>query len=146
MSSKTTTKVTSQADQPIIVSRAKNIAAICGIASPMQTGFSVQGHILASSNNPDILDQLRCPLCLVIKNRPLELPCRALVCTDCMVRWLMASNCSGVTCPCCIMDTPFQMRPAPPLIQTLLMDIVVQCLTCGKNVQTGEYRIHTCFL
>ncbi|KAL5502191.1 hypothetical protein EMCRGX_G008923 [Ephydatia muelleri] len=51
-----------------------------------------------SSNNPDILDQLQCPLCLAIIRRPLELLCRVFVCTDCMVRWFMASNCPGVKC------------------------------------------------
>ena len=88
--------------QPAHNSPAKIIVAIGGIAP----GFSVQDRILASCNNADILDQLHCLLCLAIIHRPLELPCRALVCTDCMVRWFIASNSSGVKCPCCIMDTP----------------------------------------
>ena len=134
--------------RPAHNSPAQIIAAIRGIAPPMQTDFSVQDHILASTNNPDILDQLRCPLCLTIVHQPLELPCRALVCTNCIVHWFMASNCSEVKCPCCIMDTPLapsQLKPAPPLIQTLLMDIVVHCQqTCGKEIRAGEYSTHKC--
>ena len=60
----------------------------------------------------------------------------------------MASNCSEVKCPCCIMDTPLapsQLKPAPSLIPTLLMDIVVHCQqTCGKEIRAGEYSIHKC--
>ena len=103
MSSKTTTahKMSPTAGRPAHNSPAQIIAAICGIAPPMQTCFSVQDHMLASTNNPDILDQLRCPLCLTIVHQPLELPlpCRALVCTNCIVHWFMASNCSEVKCP-----------------------------------------------
>ena len=79
--------------------------------------------------------------------QPLELPCRALVCTDCTIQWFMASNCSEVKCPCCIMDTPLiaaQLEPAPQLIQTLLADILVQCQTCRKEIRAGEYGTHKC--
>ena len=117
-------KISPTAGRPAHNSPAQIIAAISGIAPPMQTGLSVQDHIFASTNNPDILDQLRCPLCLTIVHQPLELPCRALVCTNCIVHWFMASNCSEVKCPCCILDTPLapsQLKPAPPLIQILLV-------------------------
>eukprot|EP00731_Ephydatia_muelleri_P035782 Em0160g3a len=41
-------------------------------------GFSLDEH---SSNHPVILEQLWCPICLMIVSQPLELgaPCRALV-------------------------------------------------------------------
>ena len=52
-----------------------------------------------------------------------------------IIHWFMASNCSKIKCPCCIMDTPLApspLKPAPPLIQTLL---VVHCQqTCGKEI------------
>ena len=57
----------------------------------------------------------------------------------------MASNCSKIKCPCCIMDTPLApspLKPASPLIQTLL---VVHCQqTCGKEIRAGEYSTHKC--
>eukprot|EP00731_Ephydatia_muelleri_P021939 Em0014g530a len=141
-------KISPTAGRPAHNSPAQIIAAISGIAPPMQTGLSVQDHIFASTNNPDILDQLRCPLCLTIVHQSLELPCRALVCTNCIVHWFMASNCSEVKCPCCILDPPLapsQLKPAPPLIQTLLVDIVVQCQqTCWKEIRAGEYSTHKC--
>ena len=87
------------------------------------------------------------PICIMIVCQPLELPCRALVCTDCTIQWFMASNCSEVKCPCCIMDTPLiaaQLKPAPQLIQTLLADILVQCQTCRKEIRAGEYGTHKC--
>ncbi|KAL5467309.1 hypothetical protein EMCRGX_G031520 [Ephydatia muelleri] len=48
-----------------------------------------------------------------------ELPCRALVCTACLVEWFKVFNCSE-------------------LIQTLLTDIVLECKTCRKEIQAVE--------
>ena len=62
-----------------------------------------------------------------------------------IIHWFMASNCSKIKCPCCIMDTPLALsllKPAPPLIQTLL---VVHCQqTFGKEIWAGEYSTHKC--
>eukprot|EP00731_Ephydatia_muelleri_P017323 Em0010g421a len=50
-----------------------------------------------------------------------------------------------VKCPCCILDTPLapsQLKPAPSLIQTLLVDIVVQCQqTCGKEIRAERQTL-----
>eukprot|EP00731_Ephydatia_muelleri_P002959 Em0001g2959a len=104
-------------------------------------------HLLGSSNNPAILEQLQCPICLKILHQPLELPCRALVCTACLVEWFKVFNCSGVKCPCCFHDTPItapQLKAAPLLIQTLLRDIVLQCQTCRKDIKACDYGTHQC--
>jgi hypothetical protein len=62
-----------------------------------------------------------------------------------IIHWFMASNCSKIKCPCCIMDTPLApspLKPTPPFIQTLL---VVHCQqTCGKEIRAGEYSTHKC--
>eukprot|EP00731_Ephydatia_muelleri_P009881 Em0005g467a len=84
---------------------------------------------------------------LKILHQPLELPCRALVCTACLVEWFKVFNCSGVKCLCCFHDTPItapQLKAAPLLIQTLLRDIVLQCQTCRKDIKACEYGTHQC--
>ena len=62
-----------------------------------------------------------------------------------IIHRFMASNCSKIKCPCCIMDTPLApspLKPTPPFIQTLL---VVHCQqTCGKEIRAGEYSTHKC--
>ncbi|KAL5515436.1 hypothetical protein EMCRGX_G000600 [Ephydatia muelleri] len=69
--------------RPATHSPQKIIAGIRAIAPPTE---SLQDdHLLGSSNNPAILEQLQCPICLKILHQPLELPCRALVCTACLV-------------------------------------------------------------
>ena len=123
----------------------KIIADIRAIAPP--TECLLDDHLLASSNNPAILEQLQCPICLTILHQPLELPCRVPVCTACMVEWFKVFNCSGVKCPCCFMGTPLtapQLKAAPQLIQTLLMDIALQCQTCRKDIKACEYGTHQC--
>ncbi|KAL5517069.1 hypothetical protein EMCRGX_G002537 [Ephydatia muelleri] len=131
--------------RPATHSPQKIIAGIRAIAPPTE---SLQDdHLLGSSNNPAILEQLQCPICLKIVHQPLELPCRALVCTACLVEWFKVFNCSGVKCPCCFHDTPItapQLKAAPLLIQTLLRDIVLQCQTCRKDIKACEYGTHPC--
>ena len=47
---------------------------ICAVAPPIQMGFSLDEH---SSNHPVILEQLWCPIYLMIVSQPLELGARA---------------------------------------------------------------------
>ena len=56
----------------------KIVAGICAVAPPIH-----------SSNYPVILEQLWCSICLA-NHWSLELPCKALVCTDCTTQWFMA--------------------------------------------------------
>ena len=75
------------------------------------------------------------------------LSCRALVCTYCLVHWFMLFNCSEVKCPCCFMQPPIQpqqLKPAPPLAQTLLKDIMVKCERCKRDVKAGDFDTHEC--
>lgn len=80
-------------------------AIIKAIAPPHYPPLLPPDVPVRCSNNPAILEQLQCPICLEILYQPLELPCRALVCTTCLVRWFEAFSCCGVKCPCCFTDT-----------------------------------------
>ena len=109
----------------------KIISEIRKIAPPRL--YSLYHQTLSNMSNPAIIEQLQCPICLNILCQPLELSRRALVCTYCLVHWFMLFNCSEVKCPCCFMQSPIQpqqLKPAPPLVQTLLKDIMVKCERC----------------
>ena len=59
----------------------------------------------------------------------------------------MLFNCSEVKCPCCFMQSPIQpqqLKPAPPLVQTLLKDIMVKCERCKRDVKAGDFDTHQC--
>ena len=73
---------------------------------------------LASTNNPAILEHLQCPICMDILFQPLELPCRTLVCTACIVTWFTTFDCNGVMCPCCRSEEPLMFN----LPQSLFKD------------------------
>ncbi|KAL5477661.1 hypothetical protein EMCRGX_G024486 [Ephydatia muelleri] len=52
-----------------------------------------------------------------------------------------------VKCPCCFMQSPIQpqqLKPAPPLVQTLLKDIMVKCERCKRDVKAGDFDTHQC--
>ena len=79
--------------------------------------------------------------------QPLELPCRALVCTMCTVQLFRAFNCNDVKCPCCYSETPVipsELKPAPPLVQALLSNVMVHCITCTRDMRACEYNTHEC--
>ena len=56
--------------QPANLNPHKIVAGIRAVAPPIQMGFSLDEH---SSNHPVILEQLWCPICLMIVSQPLEL-------------------------------------------------------------------------
>ena len=124
----------------------KIISEIRKIAPPRL--YSLYHQTLSNMNNPAIIEQLQCPICLNILCQPLELSCRALVCTYCLVHWFMLFNCSEVKCPCCFMHSPIQpqqLKPAPPLVQTLLKDTMVKCERCKRDFKAGDFDTHECY-
>ena len=101
---------------------------------------------LASQLNT-VMEQLLCSVCLDVLCQPLELPCRALVCTMCTVQLFRAFNCNDVKCPCCYSETPVipsELKPAPPLVQALLSNAMVHCITCTRDMRACEYNTHEC--
>ena len=56
--------------QPANLNPYKIDAGIRAVAPPIQMGFSLDEQ---GSNHPVILEQLRCPICLMIVSQPLEL-------------------------------------------------------------------------
>ena len=115
------------------------IAWIKGIAPPQH--YSPSDVPLAAINNPAILDQLQYPICLMILCQPRELPCRALVCTTCTVKWFMEFKCIEVKCPCCYTQLKLaELKPASQLITTRLKDAMVHCIACKWDLKAEEEK------
>ena len=112
-----------------VVNRASHltssIAHLLKIAPP--PGFSHEPYPpLASQNNVIVLNELKCVVCSNILSRSLELPCRKLVCTRCVVERVAAST---TVCPCCSADgslVPREIRPASNVTLLLQKDVLVQ--------------------
>ena len=122
-------------------------AIIKAIAPPHYPPPLPPDVLVSCSNNPAILEQLQCPICLEILYQPLELPCRALVCTTCLVRWFEAFSCCDVKCPCCFTDSlllPSGLRPAPSIFMALLNTLIIQCASCKRDMQRDDYNTHNC--
>ncbi|KAL5516722.1 hypothetical protein EMCRGX_G002128 [Ephydatia muelleri] len=100
---------------------------------------------LASQLNT-VMEQLLCSVCLDVLCQPLELPCRALVCTMCTVQLFRTFNCNDVKCPCCYSETPVipsELKPAPPLVQALLSNVMVHCITCTRDMRAYGSQVLT---
>ena len=99
---------------------------------------------LASQNNMTVLNELKCVACSNILSRPLELPCRKLVCTRYVVEQVAAST---TVYPCCSADgsvVPREIRPASNVTLLLQKDVLVQCMVCHRDVKAGCYEGHEC--
>ena len=100
---------------------------------------------VSSQNNPSILEQLTCQVCLKILQQPLELLCGALACAQCIVERVATST--TLQCPCCSSDAhlvPSHIWPAPDLILVLLNDILVLCVKCNREMKAHSYEGHEC--
>ena len=74
--------------------------------------------------------------------QPLQLDCSAVVCSGCLSEWITIS--ASTECPCCVSHhnlTLQSIHPAPEIIVRLL---VVQCVTCKRDMKAGEYDEHHC--
>ena len=91
-------------------------------------------------------DDLTCPICTEIVQRPIELTtCSSIVCCECLVQWLHITQ--DVQCPCCYSDhirTSSTIRSASTLIQNLLGRVEVVCEKCGMSAKLANYNSHTC--
>ena len=78
-------------------------------------------------------------------SEPVELPCGAVVCANCIIDWVTITASS--LCPCCYSDSPMEpnfISPPPTLILNLIKDVLVICPGCGSDVKTGSFACHHC--
>ena len=97
-------------------------------------------------NDHQVLDvsKLQCPICCDLLCAPVELvTCGSVVCARCCCVWLKHSN--KLTCPCCyschISDFN-TIRPASPLILSMLGSLCVVCDECHGHVRLEKLNEH----
>ena len=92
-----------------------------------------------------MVDAVMCPICLDMLHQPIELPCRAYVCSSCLKEWIRVTV--RLKCPCCYSVTslqPAELKQPPELIIRLLGDVMVHCTSCGTDVAARTYNTHHC--
>lgn len=94
-----------------------------------------------------LTEQLSCPVCTNILQRPVELSCGVIICSTCCSKWVavcMAQRLQ-ISCPCChshLLDRQ-SIHPPPPLVLSLLAGVLVYCgKGCGKLVRYDSYDKH----
>ena len=94
-----------------------------------------------------LTEQLSCPVCTSVLQRPVELSCGVIICSTCCSKWVavcMAQRLQ-ISCPCCyshLLDRQ-SIRPPPPLVLSLLAGVLVYCgKGCGKLVRHDSYDKH----
>ena len=96
---------------------------------------------LAATQSLSAINYLKCPLCLCILHRPVELPCRSLVYAECIITCLTSST---NTCPCCYDNstlTASSINAAPDVFLSLQSDIL---LHCNSDISAGVCQSHFC--
>ena len=86
-----------------------------------------------AKDNLSVLDQLECPVCLDILTQPMELPCKAMACAQCIIHWVGTTG--SVHCPCCYSCEPMHIKPASNLVLLMLKDVLVHCTICIRDMR-----------
>lgn len=112
------------------------------IESTAPESYLPEGETMPEYKETPLLSQLACSLVL---DQPVELACGFIICVRCCCKWIRYNATSSVACPCCYnhqLDSS-AIRPPPPLVLTLLSDLLLHCRKkCGKLVQASSYRRH----
>ena len=86
------------------------------------------------------VSDFECPFCHCVVNKPVELPCKAVICMDCIL-WLLRSG-SISNCPSCNeVHDPLLISPVSLLFIKLLLKLVIEC-TCSKTVLLENLTAH----
>ena len=95
-----------------------------GYIAPVSISTSVQP---AATQSVSAINYLKCPLCLSILYRPVELPCQSFV--------------------CCHDNSPLtatSINAASDVFLSLLSDVLLQCNSCKTDLPAGAYLSHVC--
>ena len=91
-----------------------------------------------------LISQLSCSNCCMVLNQPVELTCGSIVCASCCCQWIKYSKPPSIPCPTCYDDelNSSTIRPPPPLLTTLLSDLLLHCAKYAMLVEVSEYIRH----
>lgn len=90
-----------------------------------------------------LAENLHCPICTCILDRPLQLACGAVICLECCCKWIQFSP--QLSCPCCYSDplNSSTIQAPSSLLGSLLGSLLVNCTKgCGKHVKVMDYQRH----
>ena len=93
------------------------------------------------------LSTLQCSICQCIVDRPMEAPCRKLVCAECISKFVRTADLANMPCPCCeqlhnIESASFS--PASDVIIQILQALLLHCDEpyCSAVVELKNLKEH----
>lgn len=108
---------------------------IKSIAPPVITTTTVLEQ-LSTIQSISGTEHLQCSVCMQVLSQPVELHCLALVCTPCLIGWLIVS--ASCKCPCCFLETPLTLADVKPPPETTGWSCVLSYLQSqceGRDVR-----------
>ena len=94
---------------------------------------------------------LCCPICMVLLDRPVELGCGSIICMGCCRRWIQHHQCSSLVCPCCYNNRFDSKHIRPPYkngyvphmccaygaVTAAHVQVALMCRTCASYCHTS---------
>ena len=93
-----------------------------------------------------VSDDLSCPICMAVLERPLQLACGNKICFSCCHKWMNSHESYPIPCPCCYSHKLERALPPPPMVTNLLLSLspVARCaagwweLTSTQSIWTAS--------
>ena len=97
-------------------------------------------HGLTSLPIPTTNDIL-CPICCSVLERPIEFDYGSAVCLLCCTNWIQMSD--SIQCPCCYSSLESHAKPPSRLTLGVIGQQLVECsMGCNRAVKVGFYLKH----
>ena len=120
--------------RPKVNTPAEMVSRMASIAPELF--FPGLGNLPIPTTN-DIL----CPICCNILERPIELECGSAICLLCCTNWIQMSD--SIQCPCCYNSLEHHAKPPSRLTLGVIGQQLVECSGgCNRTIKVELYHKH----
>ena len=88
------------------------------------------------------LDDVQCPFCCMVVDRPVQAPCGKLACCKCITKHMQANHHESLIFPCCGGVHDSLPIPAAEVVVKVIGSLLLRCSTCQVAVELRQLREH----
>ena len=129
-----------------LVSSSQLVCHVNAIAPPSLAGRGIDPSVCKSTPKGVSIEDIICPVCSYILDRPIQTKCGHVVCMECCIRWLQTGTMTIPSCPVCpnVLVSVDDIKPPSPFLTSTLKLITVLCSCCHMDIYLETVNTHKC--